>query len=106
MEVKIIEVSLPNLRTAEENRIIADRVKKEREEIRAKDFINTHLPKLMKEINAHAERGEHKYCYGFSAMWQGNEVLADIKKYIRPVLESMGYKFEFNYDNNKGTICW
>jgi hypothetical protein len=39
-------------------------------------------------------------------MWQGKEVLNDIKKYIRPILESMGYKFEFSYDNNKGTICW
>lgn len=106
MEVKIIEVSLPNLRTAEENRIIADRVKEEKEENRAKDFINTHLPKLMEEINARAERGENKYCYGFSAMWQEKGVLDDIKKYIRPILESIGYKFEFNYNNNKGTICW
>lgn len=106
MEVKIIEISLPNLRTAEENRIISDRVKEEKEENRAKDFINTYLPKLMKEINARAERGENKYCYGFSAMWQEKGVLDDIKKYIRPILESIGYKFEFNCNDNRGTICW
>ena len=106
MEITIFEVSLPNMRTAEENRMIADRVRKTREENRAKDFVNTNLPKIMKEINAHADRGENKYCYGFSAMWQGTEVLDDIKNYIRPILEPMGYKFEFNHGNNKGTICW